>query len=91
MRGSKSQTRPVFGKDLTVSNYSALLNSKDDANQGDETILSKKATVRAKSEHRKKKALHKDTVMFNERISVMKKRRNIFFADSVKYLGKNKA
>lgn len=50
----------------------------------------KNATVRAKSEHRKGKILHKETIMFNQRISVMKKRRNIFFAEAVRTIGKTK-
>lgn len=50
----------------------------------------RKATVRAKSEHKKRKALHKDTIVFNERIYVMKKKRNIFFSSAVKSIGKTK-
>ncbi len=50
----------------------------------------KNETIRKKFEEAKKRSYHKDTVIFNEKNVVMKQRRNLFFANSVKNIGKTK-
>ena len=85
-----SQIRPAIGKDITSSSYNHFQDGLATKLLGYATEGDRKETIRKKFEQAKKRAQHKDTVLFNEKNVVMKQRRNHFFAGTVKNIGKTK-